>query len=62
LIGHERSVEEIRKIIGADSLAFLSEEGLVNAVNLPFPDEKYKGLCVAYFNGDYPTELGDFGV
>jgi len=62
LIGYENSVEDICKIIGADSLAFLSVDGLVNAVNLPYPDEKYKGLCVAYFNGDYPTELGDFSV
>jgi len=59
LIGHDRSVEEICKIIGADSLAFLSTEGLVDSVNLPFPG-KYKGLCMAYFNGDYPTELGDY--
>ena len=60
LIGYEKTVEQIRHIIGADSLAFLSEEGLINAVNLPFPDEKYKGLCMSYFNGDYPTELGDY--
>jgi len=60
LIGFEKSVEDIRKMIGADSLAFLSEEGLASAVNLPFPDEKYGGLNMSCFNGDYPTELGDF--
>jgi amidophosphoribosyltransferase len=59
LIGHDHSVEEVRQAIGADSLAFLSEEGLINAVNLP-SDNKYKGLCMAYFNGDYPTKLYDF--
>jgi len=62
LIGYENSVEDICQIIGADSLAFLSVDGLINAINLPYPNEKYKGLCVAYFNGDYPTELGDFSV
>jgi amidophosphoribosyltransferase len=59
LIGFDHSVEEVREIIGADSLAFLSEEGLVNAVNLP-AEGKYKGLCMAYFNGDYPTQLYDY--
>lgn len=62
LIGHNRTVEEICAFLGADSLEYLSIEGLVNAINLPLRknNEKYKGLCVAYFNGDYPTELGDF--
>jgi amidophosphoribosyltransferase len=59
LIAHEYCVEEIKDILGVDSLSFLSEEGLINAVNLPF-DNKYKGLCMAYFNGDYPTELYDY--
>ena len=59
LIGHDHTVDEVRAIIGADSLAFLSEEGLINAVNLPY-NNKYKGLCMAYFNGDYPTQLYDF--
>ena len=59
LIGFDNSVDEVRDIIKADSLAFLSEEGLINAVNLPV-EGKYKGLCMAYFNGDYPTQLYDY--
>jgi len=59
LIGFDHSTEEIRAIIGADSLAFLSEEGLINAINLPVKN-KYRGLCMAYFNGDYPTQLYDY--
>ena len=59
LIGFDHSAEEIREIIGADSLVFLSQEGLANAVNLPVKGE-YKGLCMAYFNGDYPTQLYDY--
>ncbi|MGX7106943.1 amidophosphoribosyltransferase [Hutsoniella sourekii] len=59
LIAANHSVEEIREIIGADSLAFLSEEGLMDGIglNLPAP---YGGLCMAYFNGDYPTGLYDY--
>ena len=59
LIGYNRTVDEICALLGADSLEYLSVDGLVNSINLPFA-EKYKGLCVAYFNGDYPTELGDY--
>jgi len=59
LMGHGRTVEEVCELIGADSLAFISIDGLVNAVNMPL-DSKYKGLCMAYFNGDYPTGLGDY--
>ena len=59
LIADRCTVEEIRQLIGVDSLSFLSEEGLIHAVNLPF-EGAYKGLCMAYFNGDYPTPLYDF--
>ena len=59
LIADRCSVEEIRQMIGVDSLSFISEQGLIDAVNLPF-DNAYKGLCMAYFNGDYPTPLYDF--
>ena len=59
LMAQKYSVEEIRKILGADSLALLSIGGLVNSVNLPIGG-KYKGLCMSYFDGEYPTELGDY--
>jgi len=59
LIGYNRTVEEICELLGVDSLEYLSVDGLVESIGLPFED-KYKGLCVAYFNGDYPTELGDY--
>ncbi|MCL2601093.1 MAG: amidophosphoribosyltransferase [Treponema sp.] len=59
LIGFDHTVDEIRAIIGANSLAFLSEDGLINAVNIQ-AENKYKGLCMAYFNGDYPTPLYDY--
>ena len=52
-------MEEIRRYIEADSLAYLSLDGLVETVGLK-ADAPYGGLCVAYFNGDYPTSLGDY--
>lgn len=59
LIAANHSVEEMRELIGADSLEFLSEEGLVDAIGLGL-DAPYQGLCMAYFNGDYPTPLFDY--
>ena len=49
LIAHNRSVEEIRKIIGADSLGYLKLERL---------EEMAEGLpiCRGCFTGDYPME------
>ncbi|MBF0539529.1 MAG: amidophosphoribosyltransferase [Nitrospirae bacterium] len=48
LIAATHQVEEIRKYLTADSLAYLSLEGLRSA--LPNPDD----YCYACFNGDYP--------
>ncbi|MGX7108402.1 amidophosphoribosyltransferase [Facklamia miroungae] len=59
LIAANHTLKEIEKIIEADSLAYLSEEGLISAIDL-HSDAPYKGLCMAYFNGDYPTALHDF--
>lgn len=49
LLGATKSVEEIREIIGADSLAYLSLNGLVESVGLKWGD-----FCTACFSGDYP--------
>ncbi|MGN7478292.1 amidophosphoribosyltransferase [Solibacillus silvestris] len=56
LIASSHSVEEIRQAIEADTLTFLSLEGMVRATNRPFEDEN-GGLCVACFTGKYPTEI-----
>ncbi|WP_010678035.1 amidophosphoribosyltransferase [Bacillus timonensis] len=56
LIASSHSVEEIRQIIGADSLTFLSPEGLVKAIGRPFEGET-RGQCMACFTGKYPTEI-----
>ncbi len=52
LIASHQSTEDIRKHIGADSLAYLSEAGMWQAVSAG-PES----FCAACFNGDYPTSL-----
>jgi amidophosphoribosyltransferase len=59
LIAAKKSVDEIREYIGADSLAFLTVDGMVESIGLN-ANAPYGGLCVAYFNGDYPTRLDDY--
>lgn len=59
LIAANHSVSEIKDLIFADSLSFLSEEGLIESIGLNF-DAPYSGLCMAYFNGDFPTDLYDY--
>lgn len=56
LIASNNSVEEIREIIGADSLTFLSVEGMVKAVGKK-DDSETGGHCLACFTGKYPTEI-----
>ncbi|WP_108672451.1 amidophosphoribosyltransferase [Peribacillus acanthi] len=56
LIASKYSIEEIRELIGADSLTFLSVEGMIDAIGRPFDDET-RGQCLACFTGKYPTEI-----
>lgn len=50
LISSSHSVEEVCNIIGADSLAFLSHEGMLKA-------GRRNDLCLACFNAKYPTKI-----
>ena len=59
LMAAHYSVEEMRKIIGADSLGFLSIDSLIKAIDVPDRGDS-SGLTVAYFNGKYPTKLDDY--
>lgn len=52
LIATGIGVEEVRTSIGADSLGYISEEGMVAATEQP-----RSALCTACFTGDYPIEL-----
>ncbi|MCP8969834.1 amidophosphoribosyltransferase [Ectobacillus ponti] len=56
LIAATNSIEEIRQLIGADSLSFLSEQGLVEAIGRNHQNE-FHGQCTACFNGRYPTMI-----
>lgn len=57
LISATHTTEEIRKLIGADSLAFISIDGLTKGIGRSPKLGKNCGQCVACFNGDYPTYL-----
>jgi amidophosphoribosyltransferase len=52
LIAANRSIEEIREFLGADSLAYLSYAGLKRSVEADAPQ-----YCTACFTGTYPTRL-----
>lgn len=54
LIGANKTVDEIRDYINADSLYYLSMEGLISST------ESEKGFCLACLNGDYPMEVPNF--
>ena len=56
LIAANNSVDEIRKLIGADTLTFLSVEGMVEAIGRS-DEEKNCGHCLACFTGEYPTDI-----
>lgn len=56
LIANKYSTEEIRKIINADSLTFLSVDGMIEAIGRTDEYEN-RGHCLACFTGKYPTEL-----
>ncbi len=59
LIAARMTVFEMCESIGADSLSFLSQEGLIDSIGLKF-DSPYSGLCMDSFNGDYPAGLYDY--
>lgn len=56
LIASSHSVEEIRQEIGADTLSFLSIEGLLSGIGRQYEGENC-GQCMACFTGKYPTEI-----
>ncbi|OLP64712.1 Amidophosphoribosyltransferase precursor [Bacillus pumilus] len=56
LIASSHSVEEIRQEIGADSIAFLSVDGLMEGIGREYDDPQC-GQCLACFTGKYPTEI-----
>ncbi len=55
LAASSRSVEKVRKMIGADSLKYLSLEGLVKAIGL-----EEDRLCMGCLTAKYPVEIKKF--
>ena len=60
LLAARMDIEEMRQYIKADSLAFISIDGLYRAVNQPEGrNNSCPTFCDACFTGDYPTFLTD---
>jgi amidophosphoribosyltransferase len=60
LIAHNRSLEEIRVHIGADSLAYISEEGLRAAISNTDTPKADTGHCYACMTGKYPLKIPEW--
>ena len=54
LNAHGLSVDEVRSVIGADSLGYISLESMIAATSQPA-----RRLCAACFTGTYPVPLPD---
>ena len=59
LLAAQMTVPQMSDFIGADSLAFVSTEGLYRALGEEGRDEAAPQHCDACFTGDYPTSLTD---
>jgi amidophosphoribosyltransferase len=59
LLASNMSIEEMGKYIGADSLAFITIDGLYRAVGETKRDPKEPQFCDACFTGDYAIPLAD---
>jgi amidophosphoribosyltransferase len=62
LLAATHSLEEMRQFIGADSLAFLSVDGIYRAMGYPGRDNARPQFTDHCFTGDYPTPLTDLGA
>ncbi|QNV38143.1 amidophosphoribosyltransferase [Rothia terrae] len=52
LIANGLAIDEIRESLGADSLGYISEDGMIAATEQP-----RENLCTACFTGKYPVEI-----
>ena len=60
LLASRMDVEEMAKFIGADSLAFISIDGLYRALGEARREVGTPKYCDACFTGDYPIPTSDF--
>ena len=59
LLAAQHDVAEMAELIGADSLAFISIDGLYRALGQTARDPKQPHFCDACFTGKYPIDLAD---
>ena len=59
LMAANHTIDEMAKIIGVDSLAFLTMDGLYRAVGEAKRNNELPQYCDACFSGDYPIALTD---
>ncbi len=59
LLAASHSLEEMRKFIGVDSLAFVSVDGIYKAAGYEGRDNVHPQFTDHCFTGDYPTHLTD---
>jgi amidophosphoribosyltransferase len=57
LIASSHSVDEVRRFVGADTLGYLSLDGLHNAVSKVLTTHEHRGLCDGCFSNNYPIAL-----
>jgi amidophosphoribosyltransferase len=57
LVANGLDVDGVRASINADSLGYVSEQGLISATEQPV-----NRLCTACFTGEYPIPLGESEV
>lgn len=53
LVASDKDVEGVRQFVGADSLAYLSQAGLLSAMDRP------GDFCTGCFTGNYPFDVSD---
>jgi amidophosphoribosyltransferase len=56
LVGASTLIEKIKDKIGADSVGYLSHEGLIKSIG-----SCGKGYCTACFSGEYPMDITEEG-
>jgi amidophosphoribosyltransferase len=59
LLAANHDEKEMAELIGADSLAFISLDGLYRALGKPGRDPQQPQFCDACFTGQYPIDLAD---
>ncbi len=63
LVAASHTIDEIKRYVTCDTLAYLSHEGLMQSVGTTTNDEgDGVGYCSACFTGNYPVRLGTSGL